>query len=67
MGRTVFTLAVDVTFFLIGASLIRNPKPFLAKLGRPATDRHTRATRFIGAMFLIFVLLTVIQWLRGPR
>lgn len=66
MGLTL-GIAIVVVFFSIGATLIRNPKSYLAKLGRPATDKHIRAMRLIGAGFLIFVLMTLVQWFRSMR
>jgi hypothetical protein len=67
MGQTLLGIAIVVVFFSIGAMLIRNPKPYLAKLGRPATDKHIRAMRFIGAGFLIFVLMAVVQLFRSTH
>ena len=67
MGQTLLGIAVVVLFFSIGVMLIRNPKSYLAKLGRPATDKHVRAMRLIGAGFLIFVLMTLVQWFRSMR
>jgi len=67
MGQTIFGIAVVVMFFSIGLRLIRHPKPFLAKLGRPATDRHIRATRLIGTGFLILVLMVLVQWFSSLR
>ena len=65
MGQTLLGIAVLVVFFSIGAMLIRNPKPYLAKLGRPSTDKHIRAMRLIGAGFLFLVLMTLVQWFRS--
>jgi hypothetical protein len=67
MGQTLLGIAILVVFFLIGALLIRNPKSYLAELGRPSTDKHTRAMRIIGAGFVILVLLALVQLFRGPH
>ncbi len=67
MTQTLLGIAILVVFSFIGALLIRSPKSYLARLGRPATDKHTRAMRFIGVGFLILVLLTLIQWFRNAR
>jgi hypothetical protein len=65
MGQTFLGIAIVVVFLLIGAMLIRDPRPYLAKLGRPATEKHIRAMRIIGAGFLVFVLMTLVQWFRS--
>jgi hypothetical protein len=67
MGPTIFGIVVVIAFFSFGVTLILNPNPFLAKLGRPATDKHVRATRLIGTTFLILVLMTLVQWFRSMR
>jgi hypothetical protein len=67
MGETLLGTAILIVFFSIGAMLIRDPKSYLAKLGRPATDKHIRAVRIIGASFLILVLMTLVQWFRSAR
>jgi hypothetical protein len=67
MDQPLLGIAIVVVFFSIGAILIRNPKPYLAKLGRPATVKHIRAMRIIGAGFLILVLMTLVQLFRGTR
>jgi hypothetical protein len=48
----------------IAISLIKNPERLLTKLRRPLTQKHLRATRLIGAMFLLGVLLMIVQLLR---
>ena len=67
MGQTLLGIIFVVVFSYIGAMVIRNPKLYLAKLGRPATDKHIRAMRIIGAGFLILVIMTLVQWFRGTR
>lgn len=65
MGQTLFGIVTLVILLVIGAELIRNPESFLTKLGRHATDKHLRATRLIGAGFLIAFLMTLVQWFRS--
>lgn len=67
MINELFGIAVEATFASLGINLLRDPRRFLAKLGRPATDKHTRATRLIGAFFLIAVFMALIQWLAKLR
>ncbi|MFZ0278608.1 MAG: hypothetical protein WA651_05885 [Candidatus Sulfotelmatobacter sp.] len=67
MGQTLLEVAILIVFFSIGTMLIGNPRSYLAKLGRPATDKHIRATRLIGAGFLMLVLMALVQWFRSSR
>ena len=67
MGQAVLGVAILGIFFIVGFRLIRDPKPFLASLGRPATDKHIRATRIIGAGFLLIVLSGLVQIFRNLR
>lgn len=67
MGQTLFGIAFLLVFFSIGALLIRDPRSYLAKLGRPATGKHIRAMRIIGAGFVIVALLGLIQFFRSPH
>jgi hypothetical protein len=67
MGQTLLGIAILVGFFSIGVLLIRNPKSNLAALGRPATDKHIRAMRVIGAGFVFLALLGLAQLFRSPH
>src|SRR5579871_5245981 len=71
MAQTVFGIVMLVMFLTIGSVLILNPRSQLAKFGRPATDKHIRATRMIGMVFVVVVLLTLVRWFLsmnwGPR
>jgi hypothetical protein len=62
-------LGTVVVCFLgvMGVYLIASPETFLAKLGRPATQKHVRATRFIGFVFLVSIAMGVVSWIRQPR
>jgi hypothetical protein len=66
MGQLLLLVFVTVFFAAMGFRLILWPEDFLAKLGRPATTKHVRATRFIGALFLLFVISALSQWFRHP-
>jgi hypothetical protein len=67
MGQTLLGIAILVGFISIGVLLIRNPKSNLAALGRPATDKHIRAMRVIGAGFVILALMGLAQLLRSQH
>jgi hypothetical protein len=67
MGQTLLGIAILVGFFSIGVLLIRNPRSNLAALGRPATDKHTRAMRIIGAGFVVLALLGLVQLFRSQH
>jgi len=67
MGQTILGIAILAVFFLVGIKAIQNPKPILTSLGRPATDKHVRATRIIGAVFISFPLMALMQYLRNRR
>jgi hypothetical protein len=61
MGQTVLGIAILVGFLIIGLELIRKPKAFLHSFDRPSTDKHIRATRLIGAGFVIVVIMALLQ------
>jgi hypothetical protein len=62
--QAIFGIALIAFFSFQGLQLIWNPERSLVKLGRPTTAKHIRATRLIGAMFLLFDLMVIVQWLR---
>ena len=62
--QTIFGIALVAIFTFQGVRLIWNPERFLVKLGRPTTAKHIGATRLIGALFLLFVSMVIVQWLR---
>ena len=64
MSQKVFGVALVVVLLGIGAQLVGRPQQFLAGLGRPATEKHIRATRFIGGVAFLFVIMVLIQWFR---
>ena len=65
MGQKLFGVALVVILLVIGAQLVSRPQRFLAGLGRPATEKHIRATRFIGGFAFLFVIILLIQWFRS--
>jgi hypothetical protein len=67
MVQILLGIAIIVLLFSIGAIIMRSPKPYLAKLGRPATDKHIRAMRIIGAGFMILALMALVQLFRSTR
>ncbi len=62
MGQTILGLTILVFILIIGMELIRRPKAFLDSFDRPATDKHIRVTRFIGAGWVVFVIMALTQW-----
>ncbi len=52
---------------VLGVRLISTPESFLDRLGRPATQKHVRATRLIGIGFLLVIAMSVVSWIRQPR
>ena len=60
-----FATIVIVIFTWQGLNLVMNPKEWLERLGRSTADRHIRASRLIGWMLLTFVLLMLLQLIRG--
>jgi len=67
MIQAALGIAILGFFAVMGLRLMATPKSFLAKFGRPATQKHVRATRFIGFSFLLFVAMAVVSWVRQPR
>jgi hypothetical protein len=52
---------VIIVFTWQGLNLVKDPTEWLVRHGRPTTDKHIRASRIIGWMFLAAVLLTLSQ------
>jgi hypothetical protein len=67
MIQDILGIAVVGILGVMGVRLISSPETFLAKLGRPATPKHVRATRFIGIFFLVGIAMGVVSWSRQPR
>ena len=69
LTRSVGIIFVDIgmiaVFTWLGLSLIADPKKWLQRHGRSTADKHIRATRFIGWMFLVLVLLILGQLIRS--
>ncbi len=65
MAATLYGIIVLVVFCVVGVYLTSDPGHFLAKLGRPATEKHIMATRLIGGGFFLFALLVLLRWLRA--
>jgi len=64
MSQQLFGAVIICLFVGMGIHLIRSPEKFLGTIGRMATQKHIRATRFIGSFFLASALLIVLQWIR---
>jgi hypothetical protein len=64
MGAFFGAIAIAV-FTWQGLNLIANPKEWLERHERPTTDKHLKASRFIGWMFLALVLLMLLQLVRS--
>ncbi len=56
-----FAVIGIVIFTWQGLNLIANPSEWLERHGRSTADKHVKATRFIGWMFLALVLLMLLQ------
>jgi hypothetical protein len=61
----VVDIGIIAVFTWLGLGLIANPKQWLERHDRSTADKHIRATRFIGWMFLAFVLLILWQLIRS--
>jgi len=48
-----------------GIYAVSAPGRFLAKLGRPVTDKHIRASRLIGGLALFAAVMTLFHLIRG--
>ena len=59
-----FGAIVIVVFTWQGLNLVSDPEQWLIRHGRPTGEKHIRASRFIGWMFLVFVALTLLQLAR---
>jgi hypothetical protein len=59
-GILLFVIFIPV-FTWQGLNLIVNPKQWLERYGRSTADKHIRACRLIGSIFLAVVLLSVVQ------
>ena len=59
--KTLFGFALILFFTWKGVSLVSKPEEWLIRYGRDTGERHIRATRFIGWMFLAFVGLVILQ------
>jgi hypothetical protein len=64
MSQQLFGAVIICLFVGMGIHLIRSPEKSLGTIGRMATQKHIRATRFIGSFFLASALLIVLQWIR---
>jgi len=65
VGQTMVGIALAIGLLVLGLRLTRKPKEFLVGLGRPATEKHIRATRFLGALAFVFLIMLLVQWYRG--
>jgi hypothetical protein len=65
MTQLVFVIVGELFFGGIGLRLLLQPEQFLVDFGRPATQKHVRAMRLIGIMFLLMVALSLTQWVRS--
>jgi|HubBroStandDraft_6_1064221.scaffolds.fasta_scaffold422926_1 hypothetical protein len=59
-----FGAIVIVVFTWQGLNLVSDPKRWLIRHGRPTGEKHIRASRLIGCMFLAFVTLILLQLVR---
>jgi hypothetical protein len=62
---TFFAALAIVVFTWQGLNLVMNPREWLERHGRSTADKHIRASRLIGWMFLAFVALMLSQLIRG--
>lgn len=62
---TVFAAMAIVLFTWQGLNLVSNPEKWLVRHGRPVSEKHIRASRFIGWMFLAAVGLILSQLIRS--
>ena len=65
-GHTgLFFAAIAIVLFTWqGLSLVSDPEKWLIRHGRPVSEKHVRASRLIGWMFLAAVGLTLLQLIR---
>lgn len=61
----IFELILIVLLAGPGIYIITKPEKFLAKVGRPTTEKHIRASRLIGVLGLVAAMLTLFRWFRG--
>ena len=59
-----FAALVIVVFTWQGLNLVSDPEKWLIRHGRPIGEKHIRAGRLIGWMFLAVVGLTLLQLIR---
>ena len=59
-----FAAIAIVLFTWQGLNLISDPEKWLIRHGRRVSEKHIRASRFIGWMFLAAVGLTLLQLIR---
>jgi len=60
-----FGVLAIAAFTWQGLNLIAHPKEWLERYGRSTAPKHIRASRFIGWIFLLFVVLVLWQVIRG--
>jgi len=64
MGAFFAAIAIAV-FTWQGLNLISNPKEWLERHDRSTADKHIKASRLIGWMFLALVFLMLLQLVRS--
>ena len=62
---TFFAAIAIVVFTWQGLRLVSKPEEWLIRHGRAAGEKHIRASRFIGWMFLVVVGLMLLQLIRS--
>lgn len=60
-----FAAIVIVVFTWQGLNLVTNPEKWLIQHGRDTGEKHIRACRFIGWVFLAFVGVMLAQMIRS--
>lgn len=62
----LFLGAIAIAFFTWqGLNLVSKPEEWLIKHGRSTAEKHIRATRFVGGMFLAGVAVILLQLVRS--
>ena len=62
---TFFAAIAIVVFTWQGLRLVSKPEEWLIRHGRATGEKHIRASRFIGWMFLVVVGLMLLQLIRS--
>ena len=62
---TFFAVIAIPVFMCQGLNLVSKPEEWLIRHGRDTGEKHIRASRFIGWMFLAFVGVMLLQLIRG--